>query len=303
MKTRPRSLLALAALAALLLGATPAPGGASLAKLTQKKLAQAEHKLGKLETRQAKQQAKLDVLDAAHAAAETALNDAADTLADALLALQAAETALDDALALPQETPEQAAARADAVKLANAQLAAAAKDHKQAQKALNKRTKKLAKLGGKLAKRAAKLAAVASKIADLEADLEQLGADFGWESTHSVAFAGVLRDDEGAPLAGAQLSVLDTLVAPKPKQQIEADLSPAVYWQGVTQADGSFAAELALPHSREQVDVVVVLAGYEGDYTHAALRELWGPFAPAARVAQDVDALDDLELVLAEVAP
>ena len=61
---------------------------------------------------------------------------------------------------------------------------------------------------------------------------------------------------------------------------------------------GRCESAIALPAHVEQVDVVVQHDGSRGSYTDEALRTLWGPFAPAARVTVTVGSLTDLVIEL-----
>ncbi|GJM22434.1 MAG: hypothetical protein DHS20C15_23490 [Planctomycetota bacterium] len=273
----------------------------ALQELTSKKIAKAEKALAKKETKLGALEGKLAARESAQADAESALTAAEANATQAALDLSAAEQQLADALELPQGTPEEISARKAAIKAANKAVSAAKKAQKVANKQAAKATKKLSKLAAKIAKLEDKVDDAEDAVADLEDTLAALGGDFDFQSTRVVGMDGAVTYGQGAPLAFAQITVVDKLKIPKKaKHLIENEITPAVYWQGFTDESGAFAAELRLPGHIDEVDLIVTKAGFRGSYTEEGLRELWGPFAPASRQTFEDDQLAELVIELQE---
>ena len=119
-------------------------------------------------------------------------------------------------------------------------------------------------------------------------------ATFQFRTSEDITLAIAVRK-AGLPLAGATV----TIAAPLTNAGAEAGEPSTVSWfTGGTDDDGRCSSTLALPAHVQQVDVIVQHAGSRGDYTDEALRTLWGPFAPSARVTVSVTALPTLVLDL-----
>jgi hypothetical protein len=126
-------------------------------------------------------------------------------------------------------------------------------------------------------------------------DGEQL---FQFKTLVDVGFSVWVRTPAGQPLPMARISVVGALTPPQAGQPIEDVTSFDAFFDGFSDEMGRVSSTLLLPVSVEQVDVVVVLMDYTGEYTHEQFRAFWGPFAPAARVTVSVNDLKNLALVL-----
>lgn len=89
---------------------------------------------------------------------------------------------------------------------------------------------------------------------------------------------------DGVPLPRASLSVEDTKRPPAEGEILEDSITGGCYFRGVTLADGEVTVPLRVPSRYDGVDVIVHVPGTHGPYDHEALRAMWGPTAPSARV-------------------
>lgn len=106
---------------------------------------------------------------------------------------------------------------------------------------------------------------------------------------------GVVVQKNGVPLSGATVSLVATRTAATAVTDTE---SGAQWFRGGTDDSGRCDASVSIPASVETVDVVVEHAGSRGTYSDEGLRDLWGPFAPAARVTVGIAALGNLVIQL-----
>lgn len=108
---------------------------------------------------------------------------------------------------------------------------------------------------------------------------------------------------DGAPAAGAIVTVTDPLPLPQADELIEDLSHGAVYFQGAADADGRVAALLKIPTAVGRVDVIVNYPDATGPYAVEPLRAFWGPFAPSARVNLGRDEIASAEVALTADAP
>lgn len=119
-------------------------------------------------------------------------------------------------------------------------------------------------------------------------------APFQFKTSEDVSL-GITVQKAGIGLAGVTI----TIAAPLTAAALDGDQPSTEAWfTGGTDDTGRCESAIALPAHVEQVDVVVQHDGSRGNYTDEALRTLWGPFAPAARVTVTVGSLTDLVIEL-----
>ena len=97
---------------------------------------------------------------------------------------------------------------------------------------------------------------------------------------------------QGVGVPYARVCVVDAMTPSSQdsiEEEIESSIGGGVYFQGLTDEQGRVQGEFRIPRHVEEVDVVVVKRGFRGPYTHEALREIWGVFAPASRVTVSTD--------------
>ena len=124
-------------------------------------------------------------------------------------------------------------------------------------------------------------------------------ATFDFATTRDVSL-GVTVTVDGSPAEGAVVRILDVL-RPVPGVPIEDVTLGGQYATARSGADGVARGDFRMPTRIDEVDVVVTLPGTTGPISESGLRELWGPFAPAARVHVLPSHLDDLVIALTEV--
>lgn len=108
-------------------------------------------------------------------------------------------------------------------------------------------------------------------------------APFDYAAT-TIEALGVTVTLDGQPARNVSVTLVDALVEPTAEQTIEELTTGNVYYQGMTDAAGRVTAMVKIPTRFDAVDVIVSMPDAVGPYTVEALRTLWGPFAPAARV-------------------
>ena len=145
-----------------------------------------DKKLKKLQAKLLKKQDKLATAEAKQVEWQAKLDEATDDIGILESIVEQAEADLEAALALPDGTSEEQAARKAAIKQAKKALKSAKKLLKGAQKAANKATKKLAKLDLKVTNLNASIAGIQKAIDDLEGqlgvpDAPELAAEAGPE--------------------------------------------------------------------------------------------------------------------------
>lgn len=127
--------------------------------------------------------------------------------------------------------------------------------------------------------------------------LDGCPAPFDYAATTTEAF-GLTVTLDGQPARNVSVAVVDALVAPTAEQTIEELTTGNVYYRGMTDAAGRVTALVKIPTRFDAVDVIVNTPDAVGPYTVEALRGLWGPFAPAARVTVVRGFLGDVDVDL-----
>lgn len=125
----------------------------------------------------------------------------------------------------------------------------------------------------------------------------QDGGEFAFETSTDVD-ANVTVTVDGQPREFAVVQIVDALPHPGIGETIEDVISGGVHFQGATDGDGRVSASFVMPAAVQEVDIVVLESGTSGPYTVEGFRDLWGPFAPAARVTVSRAQLNDFELEL-----
>ncbi|MBI5852507.1 MAG: hypothetical protein HZB39_15955 [Planctomycetes bacterium] len=119
-------------------------------------------------------------------------------------------------------------------------------------------------------------------------------AAFQFKTSEDVTL-GITITKAGVPLAGVTI----TIAAPVTAATLGSDAPSTEAWfSGGTDDSGRCTATIALPAHADQVDVIVQHDGSRGVFTDEALRTLWGPLAPSARVTVTTASLTDLVLDL-----
>lgn len=300
MRTRPSIPTLGLLLVSLLLGSPTASGQADVLETWQ---AKAVAKAEKAATKGAKQTARLEqkrqALESRREARLQALASLGEERATLLVQLDQHETALAEALALSDDEPAKAALVKDAQQaVASVQQALSKLAGAEA-----RLVAQLAKLDHKLAKLAARLDDAQLGLEHAQQDLAALAEGFGFGGFAAFPLELAVRGPDG-PLPGAFVSVHVPLVPPKKGKLPLGELTRAGPWfSGRTGPDGSLQALVSLPTELSHVDVSVHAPGLGGEYTHEALRELLGVFAPSARVVRSRHGLQALDFELTLLAP
>ncbi len=124
--------------------------------------------------------------------------------------------------------------------------------------------------------------------------------DFRFE-TSSEQELKLLVTLDGQPASGVYVQVTDVAPAPIDGEPRQEATTGALYFQGYTDERGLVEATLFLPASVRKVDLLVDHPNARGPFTHAELREIWGPFAPSARWTVRSNRCDDVRVQLQEV--
>lgn len=252
---------------------------------------------------------KLAKLEAQELTYEAKLADVAEQLAEleaqrpaALEAVEDAEAELAAADAMPKSTKPEKIAWKLALKAAKKALSVANKQLKTIDKGLAKYgawEEKFELVADILDEKIE----LAQEVADdAAADFDSLIETFDFDSLETYSVSLTVVDELGDPVAFAPVQIKEVLIPPKnPKTALE-DVTPAGhYLRALTDAAGEVEALLEVPGYTTEIDLLIVAPGYTGAYTHEALRDTWGPFAPATRQVVDPDELDGLAVVLTTV--
>ena len=103
---------------------------------------------------------------------------------------------------------------------------------------------------------------------------------------------------DGQPSPFTKVTVTDALRPPRGDEVIEDLITGNLYHQGVTDKNGEVRATFRVPSRFTSIDVVVNRSRSEGPYTHEELKDLWGPYAPSARVTVDLESSVDVKINL-----
>lgn len=117
---------------------------------------------------------------------------------------------------------------------------------------------------------------------------------FTMATSSLVPVAIEVLDRDGAPLRAVAVSIEDPAVA----SGAETPGVHRTHHRGLTRADGRLLTQIRLPLDREQVDVVVNVAGQRGPFSDTGLRAALGPTAPSARLTVAPEALAAVRIVL-----
>lgn len=134
-------------------------------------------------------------------------------------------------------------------------------------------------------------------IAIVNLALHGCPAPFDYAATTTEPFRLLVRVD-GDPAPNVRVLLTDAMGLPPDGVAVEEVTSANVYFQGVTDAEGRVEAPVKIPTRFDAVDLVLTAPDTTGPYTVEGLRELWGPFAPAARVTVVRGFLDDVVIDL-----
>jgi hypothetical protein len=294
------ALLPLLLLALLAGGLTAqAPVGAKNEKL----LAKAEKTLAKREAKLAKLQDKLAAKEAAVPVEEAALDEDQETLALLQDLLAVAQAELDEALAMPEGTPEELALKAEAVEHATLGVKLATKEVALWNKKIGHHQLKLAKLAGQILKLEDKIAKTEGQIDALTVDVAALSAPFDHATAHDWPLQLLVQQAGAVPVAGARVLVVDAQRPPKKKKGLEKTTSGNVYWQGFSDGAGQVSVDVRLPDVLDEVDVIVQAAGLTGPWSEPDLQALGGAFAPSSRAHVAPADLADLSLTFEPELP
>lgn len=118
---------------------------------------------------------------------------------------------------------------------------------------------------------------------------------FVYQSFQVMDLSGNITLD-GQPVQGAQIALQTVLEPPPPGGRL--DESGSAFYSGFSDQQGVWSASLRLPSDLSEVDVVIHLVGTKGEYTHEELRNLWGYFAPSARITMPLSELSNATIAL-----
>ncbi|GJM22437.1 MAG: hypothetical protein DHS20C15_23520 [Planctomycetota bacterium] len=271
-----------------------------LAAATAKLIGKQEKLIAKSEAAIAKSETKIALKEALITQAELDQDESQNT-ADFLATLLAtAEQDLADALELPESTEEELTFKTEAIKVATLGVKLATKEQNLYLKLVAKYQKKMDKAELAIDKAELVIDKNEDKIAAAEAEIARLETPFDFDARVPRDIMVRVVDGQPQPIINVHVLIVPAMLPPKGAgaKRMELRSSGTVYAQGLTDASGEIEFELDLPEDVDAIDVLLLAPGRAGPYTHEALRERWGAFAPAARLTVSVDDLDFVQLAL-----